>query len=265
MPVAFSRPARLASLATATLLLAAGGPPPDRVVTPRPQALPAATVPDAAPRVSEPAPVPGRLNAPAAAVAAITAPDLSHLSPADRARALADARPWSGTLFVGSSVADGYLRELIIEPWSGSWGDDTLLGGAVQYRVGRFWRFFTVDLELGSMYRFGETEGGEFWAVAYLRYDGFPWSNYIYTTFGLSMGPDVVTRLPRVERGTDALPEENQSMVLNYFSPELTFALPEYPQYEVALRYMHRSGMFGLYNGVWEGANSFAVGFRYRF
>jgi hypothetical protein len=265
MPVAFSRPARLASLATATILLAAGGPPPDRVVTPRQQALPAATAPDAVPRVSEPAPVPGRLDAPAAAVAAITGPDLSHLSPADRARALADARPWSGTLFVGSSVADGYLRELIIEPWSGSWGDDTLLGGAVQYRVGRFWRFFTVDLELGSTYRFGETEGGEFWAVAYLRYDGFPWSNYIYTTFGLSMGPDVVTRLPRVERGTDAQPEENQSMVLNYFSPELTFALPEYPQYEVALRYMHRSGMFGLYNGVWEGANSFAVGFRYRF
>lgn len=59
--------------------------------------------------------------------------------------------------------------------------------------------------------------------------------------------------------------EQNQSAFLNYFSPELTFALPEHPQYEVALRYMHRSGMFGLYNRVWEGANSFAVGFRYRF
>lgn len=264
MPVEFPRPARLASLVAAALMLAAGGPPPERVTTPRQQALPTVAAPAAA-RVSEPAPVPGPLNAPAAAVAAITAPDLSHLSLADRARALADARPWSGTLFLGSSVADGKLRDLIVAPWSGSWGDDTLVGGAVQYRVARFWRFFMVDLEAGSAYRFGDTEGGEFWAAVYLRYDGFPWSNYVYTTIGLSMGPDFVTRLPQVERGTDARPEENQSAWLNFFSPEITVALPEYPQYELAFRYMHRSGIFGTYNGVYEGANSFVVGFRYRF
>lgn len=264
MTVAFSRPARLASLAAAAFLLVAGGPPPDRTTTPRQQAVPATV---AAP-ASEPAPVvTGPISAPAAATAALapTAMDLTHLSPANRARALADARPWSATLFLGSSVADGKLRDLIVAPWSGSWGDDTLVGGAVQYRVARFWRFFTVDLEAGSAYRFGDTEGGEFWAAAYLRYDGFPWSNYVYTTLGLSMGPDFVTRLPRVERGTDARPEQNQSAWLNFFSPELTFALPDYPQYELALRYMHRSGMFGLYNGVWEGANSFVLGFRYRF
>lgn len=263
MIVVFPRPARLASLAAAAFLLIAGGPPPDRATMPRQQALPAA--PASAP-VSEPAPVPGPLvSAPAAAAAAIAVPDLSHLSPADRARALADARPWSGTLFLGSSVADGKLRDLIVSPWTGSWGDDTLVGGAVQYRVARFWRFFTVDLEAGSAYRFGDTEGGEFWGAVYLRYDGFPWSNYVYTTIGLSMGPDFVTRLPRVERGTDARPEQNQSAWLNFFSPELTLALPDYPQYELAFRYMHRSGMFGLYNGVWEGANSFVLGFRYRF
>ena len=267
MTVAFPRPARLMSLAAASLLLVAGGPPPDRVTTPRQQALPAtaATVPPAAPAapVSEPAPVPAVVTAPAAP--ARTPVDLSHLSPADRARAIADSRPWSATLFVGSSVADGKLRDLMVAPWSGSWGDDTLVGGAVQYRVARFWRFFMVDLEAGSAYRFGDTEGGEFWGAVYLRYDGFPWSNYVYTTVGLSMGPDFVTRLPQVERGTDAYPEQNQSAWLNFFSPEITFALPDYPQYEVAFRYMHRSGMFGLYNGVWEGANSFVVGFRYRF
>ncbi len=267
MTPAFPRSARLPSLAAASLLLAAGGPPPERVTTPRQQALPTTAVPDPAPApaapVSEPAPVPATVTAPQSAPRAL--PDLSHLSPADRARAIADSRPWSGTLFVGSSVADGYLRELIIEPWSGSWGDDTLVAGAVQYRVARFWRFFTLDLELGSAYRFGDTEGGEFWAVGYLRYDGFPWSNYVFTTIGLSFGPDYVTRLPQVERGTDAHPEENQSRWLNFFSPEITFALPDYPQYEVALRYMHRSGIFGTYNGVWEGANSFMVGFRYRF
>ncbi|MCE2762034.1 MAG: hypothetical protein LW713_13625 [Acetobacteraceae bacterium] len=187
------------------------------------------------------------------------------VSVADRARELADARPWAGMAFVGSSVADGKLRDIIVAPWTGSWGDDTLLGGAASYRLARFWRFFMLDAELGGAYRFGDTEGGEFWAAAYVRYDGFPWTNYLYTTFGLSMGPNYVTRLPQVERGTDAQPETNTSKFLNFFSPELTFALPSRPDREIAIRYMHRSGIFGTFNGVWEGANSLTVGFRMRF
>ena len=187
------------------------------------------------------------------------------ISVADRARELADARPWAGMVFAGSSVADGKLRDIAVAPWTGSWGDDTLLGGAAGYRLARFWRFFMLDAELGGAYRFGDTEGGEFWAAAYVRYDGFPWTNYVYTTFGLSMGPNYVTRLPQVERGTDARPEPNQSHVLNFFSPELTFALPSRPDREIAIRYMHRSGIFGTFNGVYEGANSLIFGYRMRF
>lgn len=187
------------------------------------------------------------------------------LSVADRARELADARPWAGMVFAGSSVADGKLRDIAVAPWTGSWGDDTLLGGAASYRLARFWRFFMLDAELGGAYRFGDTEGGEFWAAAYVRYDGFPWTNYLYTTFGLSMGPNYVTRLPQVERGTDAQPETNTSKFLNFFSPEITFALPSRPDREIAIRYMHRSGIFGTFNGVYEGANSLIVGFRMRF
>ncbi|NBS42477.1 MAG: hypothetical protein EBT34_01855 [Acetobacteraceae bacterium] len=108
------------------------------------------------------------------------------VSVADRARELADARPWAGMIFAGSSVADGKLRDIMVAPWTGSWGDDTLAGGAVSYRLARFWKFFMLDAELGGAYRFGETEGGEFWAAGYLRYDGFPWTHYVYTTFGLS-------------------------------------------------------------------------------
>ena len=258
MSFAFTPAYRPTLLAVSVLLLAAGGPAPDRQTVPRGAVLPAQAAP-------EPAPVPSAIEAPPAAAATVVTPDLSGLSPGDRARALADARRWSATLFLGSSVADGKLRDLVVAPWSGSWGDDTIAGGAMQYRVARFWRFFMFDLEAGGLYRFGDTEGGEFWAAAYLRYDGFPWTDYLYTTIGFSMGPDYVTRLPRVERGTDLRPEPNQSRWLNYFSPEITVALPDYPQYEVAFRYMHRSGIFGTYNGVYEGANSFVLGFRYRF
>lgn len=180
-------------------------------------------------------------------------------------RALADARPWAATFYVGSSVADGKLRDLAFAPWTGSWGDDTLVGGTFGRRVTRFWDWFMVDVEGGAMYRFGDTEGGEFWGAIYLRYDGFPWTNYVYTTFGLSMGVDYVTRLPQVERGTDQRPEPNQSHFLNFFSPEITLAPPWAPQHEFVMRYIHRSGIFGTYNGVYEGANAFVLGYRYRF
>lgn len=203
------------------------------------------------------------LGLPPPSLAQTAAPN--GVSIADHARELADARPWAGMVFAGSSVVDGKLRDIVIEPWTGSWGDDTLLGGAVSYRLARFWRFFMLDAELGGAYRFGDTEGGEFWAAAYVRYDGFPWTNYVYTTFGLSMGPNYVTRLPQVERGTDAQPEKNQSNVLNFFAPEITLALPSRPDREIAIRYMHRSGIFGAFDGVWEGANALIVGFRMRF
>jgi len=199
------------------------------------------------------------------AAGTLAAPGADAQEPEAAIRAAVDARPYAATLYVGSSVADGKLRDLVFAPWSGTWGDDTLVGGSLSRRLARFWTFVMLDVEAGGLYRFGDTEGGEFWGALYLRYDGFPWTRYLYTTAGISMGFDYVTRLPVVERGTDARPEPHQSHWLNYFSPEITLALPEAPQHEAVFRYIHRSGIFGTFNGVYEGANAFMIGYRYRF
>lgn len=196
---------------------------------------------------------------------------IGHAAPAvageaaERARQIYDSRPWAATVYVGTSVVDGYLRELIVNPGQGSYGDDTVFGGGINYNLARFWRFFSVSVEGGALYRFGQTEGGEFWANIGVSYDGFPWTDYLYTTLGVFIGPDVVTRLPAVERGTAAQPEPYSSNLLNNLSPEITFALPSSPQNAVVIRYMHRSGVFGGINNVTEGANTLTAGFRYRF
>jgi hypothetical protein len=52
---------------------------------------------------------------------------------------------------------------------------------------------------------------------------------------------------------------------LHYFSPEITFALPEHKEHELLIRYHHRSGVFGTFNGVWGGSNVLTMGYRYRF
>ena len=132
-------------------------------------------------------------------------------------------------------------------------------------RLLRFWTDFTLDFELGGGFRAGQTNSPEAWYAFYFRYDGFPWRNTLYTSFGLSTGIDWLNTLPTVETGTPQNPEPNTSHFLHYFSPELVFSLPQYPEHEIAIRYAHRSGMFGLFNGVWEGSNVVQIGYRRRF
>jgi hypothetical protein len=169
------------------------------------------------------------------------------------------------TWWVGSVAEDGILRDIATQPWNANWGSETYYGFSWSYRLGRFWRDFAVDFELGGAFRSGNTNSPEAWYAFYFRYDGFPWRDRLYTSFGLSTGIDYLARLPVSETGTAAQPEPNQSYFLHYFSPELVFGLPEYPQHEVAIRYVHRSGFFGGFNGVYEGSNVLAIGYRRRF
>jgi len=167
--------------------------------------------------------------------------------------------------WIGTVAEDGYLRDIAVQPWSYEWSGDTFYGFSWSRRIGRFWRDFAVDFELGGGFRSGATNSPEAWYAFYVRYDGFPWRDVLYTSFGLSTGIDYLARLPEVETGTAAKPEPNQSYFLHYFSPELVFSLPDHPEHEVALRYAHRSGMFGLFNGVWEGSNVLQIAYRRRF
>ena len=52
---------------------------------------------------------------------------------------------------------------------------------------------------------------------------------------------------------------------MNFFTPELTLALPQYPNYELLFRFHHRSGVYGLINETHAGAQFYTVGFRTRF
>ncbi|WP_270936916.1 hypothetical protein [Falsiroseomonas oryzae] len=196
------------------------------------------------------------------------APTLPHFwgsLPEGDPRIARDALRNSISYWVGAVAEDGILREIAIQPWDANWGNDTFYGFSYSRRLARVWRDFAIDLEGGVGYRVGETNTPEAWFAFYARYDGFPWRNRLYTSFGLSTGLDWVNVLPTAETGTAQRPEPNRSKILHYFSPELVFSLPSAPQHEVAIRYAHRSGMFGLFNDVWEGSNVLQIGYRRRF
>ena len=53
--------------------------------------------------------------------------------------------------------------------------------------------------------------------------------------------------------------------LLHYFSPEITFANPDNKDFEIVTRLHHRSGVFGLFDGVDGGSTFLSVGFRRHF
>jgi hypothetical protein len=80
------------------------------------------------------------------------------------------------------------------------------------------------------------------------------------TSIAVTSGPSFVVDLPPNTH--------HNATVLNYFSPEITFALPRYPQYELMVQLHHRSDPFG---GISNGGSPdpgwqfLTVGLRYRF
>jgi hypothetical protein len=184
---------------------------------------------------------------------------------AGAAEAAAEAeRRWSVTGFAGISVDNATLGQTIREPWSRTLAEDTFLGLAGSYQLVRLRRWFTLDAELGAGARLGRTDAAESWAALYLRFDGFPWRDRLYTSICVSTGLSVVSRLPREETGPPWARKPNRSHLLHYFSPEIAIALPHRRQHELVLRVHHRSGVYGAFNGVRGGSDVIAIGYRHR-
>ena len=80
----------------------------------------------------------------------------------------------------------------------------------------------------------------EAWLVLYLRWTRFPWNQYLRTSIAITSGPSFAVDLPRTNKN---------ATVLNYFSPQITFAMPQYPQYELMVQIHHRSNVVDFGKG----------------
>jgi hypothetical protein len=122
---------------------------------------------------------------------------------------------------------------------------------------------FTLEGEIGVSARFGDESLGEAWTGLFLRYDGFPWNERVYTTVAVNTGLSLLTEESDFERSRD---NDNQnSRLLHYMGPEITFAAPDNKNVELMVRFHHRSGVFGLFDGVVSGSTFISSGVRVRF
>jgi hypothetical protein len=173
---------------------------------------------------------------------------------------------WGLMIFGGASAGRTRLIELMGIPWSGDYADNFFAGGALSRRLVQLDKNWKIEGEIGAGYRFKQVNSPETWMALFFRYDGFPWNRWVYTTVAVSTGLSYVGTVSEVEKdaGSDRGSPDG-SKLLHYLAPEITFANPDRRDWEMLIRYHHRSGVFGTFNGVWGGSNVVTAGIRHRF
>jgi hypothetical protein len=125
-------------------------------------------------------------------------------------------------------------------PWNWHFGSSDLIGGAISRRLLTLWDSLDIEPEFGLAKRFGDMHADEAWLVLYFRWTRFPWNQYLRTSIAITSGPSFAVDLP---------PNTHNATVLNYFSPQITFALPQYPRYELLVQLHHRSDIVDIGKG----------------
>ena len=190
--------------------------------------------------------------------------------------ALAKSRGADDSVMVFGGVAsETNFAEILYSPWTVELNDIGVIGASYSHRLGtvnelaggfglgRIGDDFTIETEAGTSFRFGDESLGEAWAALYLRYDGLSWNDAVYTTIAVNTGLSVLTDISKFEEGRDS--KGRSSVLLHYLGPEFTFADPENKDLELVLRLHHRSGVFGLFDGVVSGSTFLSAGIRVRF
>jgi hypothetical protein len=176
--------------------------------------------------------------------------------------------------FVGRATDTNFVDSMLT-PWRNDLKDVGVVGVAYNFRYGTlnelsdgafgssFGDHLMLESEVGGAFRFGQEHLGEAWTGLYLRYDGFFWNDTVYTTLAVNTGVSLLTDFSDFERGRDS--KRKNARLLHYMGPEITFSPPDNHNLEFLIRYHHRSGVFGLFDGVVSGSTFVSTGLRYRF
>jgi hypothetical protein len=148
-------------------------------------------------------------------------------------------------------------------PTSGpTWAPGYIAGADAVYTAINFPKIpLNFELDFSASAHFGNQEFAEFAVVPAVRWTWFPWNNWIYTNFRIGAGgPSVTTALSTLEAN------RTKNKYTTYFLAggleEVTFAPSRESPWEVFVRIHHRSGVFGLIDGVSGGSNYVTFGWR---
>lgn len=175
---------------------------------------------------------------------------------------------WAAMIF-GGQLTENELADIIVpDPDRGARFTDTSFIGAALSREIYRWHGFSVELEGGAGYQFGDFRGvdnssGQVWGAAYFRYDYFPWNHLIHTSVAGSVGLNYAFRETAFENYETKVGTTEK--ILHYFSPEIAFSLPDRREHELVIRLHHRSSANGAFGCDGCGSNFVTLGYRHRF
>ncbi len=177
-----------------------------------------------------------------------------------------------------SKFVDAYIAAVTAGKQLWQYDDKFSLEAEGQFVYHWDWEFYCKDPACGnpgwnwapgfSYRKPNRTEYQELNGVLIFRWLKFPWNRWIDTTFAVGDGISYATREPPIETDYNAKShglDYDVSQWLNYMLVELTLGMPALPQWRVFVRIHHRSGVFGLINGVDGGSNAVGFGVRYDF
>jgi len=165
--------------------------------------------------------------------------------------------PWSITVYGGAHWRD---RLLDIFRFQATFPDDTYIAAiALGKELWRYEDWIGLEAEGQVAKHFGTMDHWEFNTLLILRWHPFPWDKYIDTSFAVGDGISYATGVPVVEKDPDA------GHTMNYLLYELTFGLPEYPDWAFVIRVHHRSSIFGVINNDYGASNFLCAGIKYYF
>lgn len=181
--------------------------------------------------------------------------------------------PWSGLIYCGGT-AKQVFGDVITGKYS-SFGE-TIYAAEIAYildqnnLIRRFFHpvFDIVQVAGNIAYRHDyahhdNVKEGNLYLI--WRFSRFPWSRYLRNSVAIGDGVSYASHPPiaDVELGK---PASEYGRFLNYLMLELTFALPAYPQFELALRVHHRCTAWGTFPGnANAGSTNVGIGIRYYF
>jgi hypothetical protein len=141
---------------------------------------------------------------------------------------------------------------------------DTYLAGlGVIYEFEQSGPHVRWEVEGQILQHFGLQHPTEFVLDIAVRWVTYPWDKWIDTSVALGAGLSYTTELPEFEAKQN--PDTGATQLLHYLAFEIAVAPPGESHWSLVFRLHHRSGVWGLFDGVGSASNFAVIGIRYRF
>jgi len=165
-------------------------------------------------------------------------------------------KEWFLSVYGGQFAGSGKMAELRFR-------DSSLVGVGLTKEFEQSPPHVRWEVEGQLAQHLGEQDHLEVDLSINVRWVTFPWDAYLDTSLAFGSGLSYATDTPEAE--TRENPSAGSTRFLHYLLLEIAVTPNEESRWSAFTRMHHRSGIYGLFDGVGRASNFLVLGVRYRF